>query len=76
MAHTSWGKRCRDQKRTIPVLVHADGAQVYRDSEFYVWSISSACVDSTHMDIIDAKFQVIKVNCLQMRDPGTKKGYT
>jgi hypothetical protein len=70
MSNTTWGKQHAHEygNRRIPILVHADGAQVYRDSEFYIWTISSASVISVHQDVIDCKYQVIKIPCYAMKD--------
>jgi hypothetical protein len=67
ISHLSWGAQ-RDKDTTIPILIHADGAQIFRDTEYYVWSFSSASILSTHLDVVDAKFQVCKVQVLQMKD--------
>ena len=51
-------------------MVHADGAQIYRDTEYFVFSMSSASVDSKHLDVIDCKFQILKIPAIQMKDAG------
>lgn len=41
-----------ERSRLIPLYVHCDGAVIYRDAEFYVWSVSSALSMSTGIDIM------------------------
>ena len=69
IGHMPWARGNANSKtRPIPILVHADGAQIYRDSEYYVWSVSSASVVSTHLDVVDCKFQILKIPAIQMKD--------
>lgn len=68
VSNTAWGAGVVTPHLTVPVMVHADGAQIYRDTEYFVFSMSSASVDSKHLDVIDCKFQILKIPAIQMKD--------
>ena len=59
-----------DLDHTIPLVFHCDGAEVYTNSEFYIWSFSSLMPCRCHA--LDCKFQIVKIPHESMRDPDVK----
>ena len=53
-------------KYIIPLQVHADGAEIYNDCDFFVWSVSSMLTYKNQ--ILDTKFQVLKIRHDSMHD--------
>lgn len=44
-------------KQMVPVMIHGDGAEMYRDTEYFCWSWSSAFgVSSTLKDVYLSKY--------------------
>lgn len=62
--------RTADLDYTIPLVFHCDGAEVYSNSEFYIWSVSSLMAKRCH--VLDNKFQVLKIPHESMRVPEVK----
>jgi len=54
----------------IPLLVHVDGSEIHTNSEWYVWSVSSPL--PSRSNILDTKFQAVKVPHAMMRSPEVK----
>ena len=58
---------------TIPLALHCDGAEMYTNCEFYVWSVSSLLPCEHHgRHVLDDKFQFLKIPHESMRDAGIK----
>jgi len=57
--------------KMLPVHVHMDGAEMFTNREFDVWSISSPLVNG--INIFDAKYQVIKIPAALMKSKAVKK---
>lgn len=46
----------------VPVMIHGDGAEMYRDTEYFCWSWSSAFgVSSTLKDVYLSKYPIAVV---------------
>ena len=54
-----------DLNLTVPMVLHTDGAEVYTNCEFYIWSISSLLPTRGH--VLDDKFQIFKIPHACMR---------
>ena len=59
----------RELQRLVPVTVHADGAEFYRDTEYFTWSWSSSFPGMDKGDVLLHKFPVAIVRELEMTDP-------
>lgn len=74
--HPVFQKPDIDWSMLIPLCIHADGAQFYRNDENFVWSISPAfSVKGTLKDVMMFKYPVAVIPEKYMRDPdasGTK----
>lgn len=58
-----------DLEAIIPICFHADGAQFYRDDEFFVWSVSSAFgAKGAIKDVLMTKYPMAIVPEKYMRD--------
>lgn len=53
------GRSDEELSKIIPVQLHVDGADLFRNTEYVVFSVSSVLADTT--DISDLKFQFLKV---------------
>ena len=40
----------------LPLLVHFDGAEMYKNAEYNIWSFSSACSSLLNVDCIQTQF--------------------
>ena len=55
--------------KTVPVSIHADGAEMFRDSEFFVWSWSSCIAPwGLNTDILLQKIPICIISEQQMLD--------
>lgn len=48
-------------KKTIPCVVHGDGAEMYRDDEFWVVNWSSALTSSGGLDCLVSHYPILLV---------------
>lgn len=53
-------------KRTIPFCLHGDGAEMYRDDEFWVMNWSSAFASSGGHDVLVSRYPILLVAERQM----------
>ena len=56
----------------IPLAIHLDGAEVFNNSEYYVFSVSSVLCVGAH--VFDSKFQFLKIPHDMMREKRIKEG--
>ena len=47
---------CRDLSKMIPLLIHFDGAEMYKNSEYNIWSFSSALSSLLDVDCLETQF--------------------
>ena len=72
--HPAFHQQNVDFERLIPLCIHADGAQFYRNDENFVWSISSAFgVKGTVKDVMLSKYPIAIIPERFMRDPEVPK---
>jgi hypothetical protein len=57
-------------EKTFPVRVHCDGAEVFRNNEFFIWDWGSATVLQGH--VADAKFPAVLIPHWMMRENNVK----
>ena len=63
--------RTQDAKdKMVPLSFHVDGAEVYADTEFYVWSWGSML---THGSCYDTKFPIAAVPYVAIRSLAVRK---
>lgn len=63
-------------RRCIPITVHADGAEMFTNSEYYVWSWSSAfSAFGTISDCLMQKYPIAIVHTRYMEDPRVSSHY-
>lgn len=59
--------------RTLPICLHADGAEMYRDNEYFVWSwssgLSSFGMSAASPDVLMHKMPICVVSEHDMLDP-------
>ena len=58
--------------RLIPLVYHADGAEIHRNDEHYIWSFASMLVPAG-ADVWDVKFPITTLRQRHMRENSTKK---
>lgn len=56
--------------RGIPVLFHVDGAEVYRNVEYHIWSWGSALTDAG--DVLDRKLPIVMIPEESIKDPDAR----
>ena len=70
----SWGQKHPhldgDLKRKIPIVWHVDGADVFSNSEFVIWSWASA---TSHADSLESKFLLCMVPWEYMQTKAQKR---
>ena len=55
-------------QRAIPFCAHGDGAELYRDNEFFVWSWTSAfSTGSMFKDVLLNRFPIVVISEFQMQ---------
>ena len=57
-------------EKSIPVMVHADGCEIYKNDEFYIWSWSSVfSCGAVYRDPLLTKFPICIIPEREMMDP-------
>jgi hypothetical protein len=68
-----WGESFKTD-RDLPIVWHLDGASIYSNSEFYVWSWSCLLASSANAHVCDVKFPFLVLPHVAMRDKHVKHG--
>lgn len=72
--HPAFNGNSLDLKKMIPLCIHTDGAQFYRNDENFVWSLSSAFgTKGTIKDVMLCKYPIAVIPEKLMRDPEVSK---
>ena len=56
-----------DISRVIPYYIHYDGAEMYANSEYHIWSVGSLVAD-THGSVFDRLFPVLAIDDALIQD--------
>lgn len=64
------GATSKTLSKLIPLVIHVDGAWVYSNGEFFIWSWSSILASGSVMDF---KLYLGSVPCWMMKKPETKR---